>query len=418
MSPASESDTEKSPRVTEKPSRLKALGGKVLLILFGILVGALLAEIMLRVTGFSYPEFYQPDEVRGYALRPNKQGWYMKEGRAYVAINSAGFRDREHTLAKPEGTFRIAVLGDSYPEALQVEMQESFWFILEKKLQECGAFGGKQIEVLNFGVSGYGTAAELLTLRERVWDYSPDLVMLTFTTNNDISDNVRVLKKTNRVPYYVYQGEELKLDDSFKRTKTFRWRQSVVARAGRWFEDHLRLIQAIERAQLKLKIWMASRKAPAAGVMVQSNRPATGQSESELGIDNVVYREPNDAVWEDAWRVTEGLISAMRDEVRDHGAKFLVVTVSNGIQVYPNPAVREGFQRQLGVPDLFYPDRRIENLCRREGIDTLMLAPALQTYADQNRAFLHGFADNLGYGHWNQLGHRVAAEVIAKKMCE
>jgi hypothetical protein len=258
----------------------------------------------------------------------------------------------------------------------------------------------------------------LITLRERVWDYAPDLVILTVTTNNDISDNVRALKKTNRVPYYVYQGDELKLDDSFKRTKTFRWRQSPVARAGRWFEDHLRLVQAIERAQLKLKIWMASKSGPTAGLKVQSNRPATTASENELGIDNVIYREPHDAVWLDAWKVTEALITAMRDEVRDHGAKFLVVTLSNGIQVYPDPAVREGFQRQLGVPDLSYPDRRIENLCRHEGMEVLMLAPELRKYADQNHAFLHGFPGDMGYGHWNQLGHRVAADIIAKEICQ
>lgn len=418
MDPANESDRARDSVGTTKPGRLKALAGKLLLILCGVLVGALLAEIVLRVAGFSYPEFYQPDAARGYALRPGKQGWYMKEGKAFVAINSAGFRDRERTLAKPEGTFRIAVVGDSFPEAFQVEMSEAFWFILEKKLQECGAFGGKQVEVLNFGVSGYGTGQELITLRERVWDYAPDLVMLTFTTNNDISDNVRALKKTNRVPYYVYQGGELKLDDSFKQSKMFRWRQSSLARVGRWFEDHLRLVQAIERAQLKLKIWLASRRSTTAAIQVQSNRPAPVTSENELGVDNVVYREPRDAVWQDAWRVTEGLITAMRDDVSAHGAKFLLVTVSNGIQVYPEPEVRKSFQRQLGVPDLFYPDRRIESLCRRQGIEMIMLAPALQSYADQNRAFLHGFPGDIGYGHWNQLGHRVAAEMIAREMCD
>src|SRR4029078_8121917 len=131
-------------------------------------------------------------------------------------INSAGLRDREHPYAKPPNTFRIAVVGDSYPEAFPVEMQDAFWVLMEKQLQECGAFPGKTIEVINFGVSGYGTAQELITLREQVWKYSPDLVMLTVTTNNDISDNVRVLKKTNRVPYFVFQDGKLTLDDSFK----------------------------------------------------------------------------------------------------------------------------------------------------------------------------------------------------------
>jgi hypothetical protein len=411
-------DSRESPPLEKKPGRVRVLAGKLLMILFGLLIGAVMAEIMLRVAGFSYPEFYQPDETRGYALRPEKEGWYMKEGKAFVKINSAGLRDREHPYPKPANTFRIAMVGDSYPEAFPVEMADAFWVLMEKQLQACGAFSGKTIEVINFGVSGYGTAQELITLREQVWKYSPDLVMLTVTTNNDISDNVRVLKKTNRIPYFVFQDGKLTLDDSFKRTKAFQWRQSAVSRLGRWFEDHLRLVQAVERAQLKLKIWLTAKKATAAFAQANNDRPATAvASEDELGVDNVIYREPADAVWQDAWRVTEGLLLAMRDDVSAHGAKFLVVTLSNGIQVYPNAEVRAGFQKRLGVPDLFYPDRRVADLCRREGIDSIVLAPEMQSYADKNQAMLHGFPGNIGYGHWNQLGHRVAAEIIAREMC-
>lgn len=398
-------------------SRLKTLAGKLLLILIGVFIGALIAEIALRIVGYSYPEFYQPDDTRGYALRPGKEGWYRKEGQAYVRINSDGLRDREHSKAKPAGTFRIAVVGDSYPEALPVSMEESFWALLEKKLQECGAFGGQKIEVVNFGVSGYGTAQELLTLRERVWDYSPDLVMLAITTNNDISDNVRSLKKTNRVPYFIYQDGKLVLDDSFRRTRTFQWRQSGVARFGRWFEDHSRLVQAIEQAHLRFKIWLASRRARSVTTQVRMGGAAPLPSEEELGVDNVVYREPRDAVWEDAWRVTEGLIAMMRGEVGSHGARFLVVTLSNGIQVYPDPHVRQSFLKRVDVSDLFYPDKRIRTVGERESIAVITLAPEMQAYADQNKAFLHGFPGNMGYGHWNQLGHRVASELIAKELC-
>src|SRR3989441_7863444 len=146
-----------------RQSGLRLVAGKLGLILFGLLFGCLIIEIALRVAGFSYPEFYQPDESRGYALRPGMEGWYRKEGQAFVRINSDGLRDREHSKAKSGGTFRIAVLGDSYPEALPVGMEDAFWAVMERKLNECGAFDGKKIEVINFGVSGYGTAQEFIT---------------------------------------------------------------------------------------------------------------------------------------------------------------------------------------------------------------------------------------------------------------
>src|SRR5258705_2765364 len=146
--------------MTPKRSRAKRFFAKLLLVVIGFLLGGMVAEIALRVVGYSYPEFYQLDLTRGYTLRPNAQGWYRKEGEAYVSINGDGLRDQEHSLVKPQATFRIAVLGDSYPEALSVRMEEAFWSVMERKLQEC-APAPRKIEVLNFAVSGYGTAQEL-----------------------------------------------------------------------------------------------------------------------------------------------------------------------------------------------------------------------------------------------------------------
>jgi len=393
---------------------------KLGLILLGLSFGAIAAEITLRIAGYSYPEFYQPDESRGYALRPNMEGRYRKEGDAMVRINGDGLRDRQHALSKPPGTVRIAIIGDSYPEAFPVSMEEAFWSIMEKQLQQCGAFGGKKIEVINFGVSGYGTAQELITLREHVWQYAPDVVMLTVTTNNDLSDNLRVLKKTDEVPYFVYHDGKLALDDSFKESRGFLLRQSLPYRLGRWFKDHSRLIQAINQGHHGFKIWLAARRARQAAASRPANEVGTrneAAASDELGIDNLVYREPSDAVWREAWGVTEALIRQMRDEVATHGARFVVVTLSNGIQVYPDAGARQSFLKRIGATDLFYPDNRIKSLCEGEKIPVVTLAPQLRDYADEHHAFLHGFGGDLGNGHWNQLGHRRAAELLTQRFC-
>ena len=414
-----------------KRSRARKLFAKVLLVLVGFLLGGLVAEIALRIVGYSYPEFYALDQSRGYALRPHAEGWYRKEGEAYVRINSDGLRDQEHSLSKPPDTIRIAVLGDSYPEALSVSLADAFWSVLEKKLQECDFFPGKKIKILNFGVSGYGTAQELLTLREQAWKYSPDIVMLAVTTNNDVTDNLRILKKSDEIPYFVYQANQLKLDDSFKNSRPFRLRQSGISRFGRWLRDHSRVVQAVTQGHHGFKILLSSWRArrsqeaqPPSTSPVRANRngeqkPDQLSRTDELGgADNLVYLEPAEAVWNDAWRVTEGLILEMRNEVTTHGAKFVVVTLSNGPQVLPDPNGRENFKNRLGITNLFYPDDRIKSLAAREGFPVVTLAPELQEFAQHNNAFLHGFGEDIGNGHWNATGHRVAGELIAKKMCE
>jgi hypothetical protein len=108
----------------------------------------------------------------------------------------------------------------------------------------------------------------------------------------------------------------------------------------------------------------------------------------------------------------------MRDEVKEMGARFFVLTVSGPQQVHPDPNTRREFMRSQDLNELFYPDRRIEALCKREKIPILVLAPALQGYAEQNHVFLHGFGEKLGKGHWNELGHGVAGEMITEWLCE
>jgi hypothetical protein len=137
----------------------------------------------------------------------------------------------------------------------------------------------------------------------------------------------------------------------------------------------------------------------------------------EWGIYDQVYQGPTTKVWKEAWRVTEGVLLQMRDEVVQKGARFYVVTLSTGIQVNPDPAKRKAFAKALGVRDLFNPDHRLEGFCQGHHIPILLLGPLFQEYATQHKVYLHGFGRTLGRGHWNQNGHRLAGVTIAKWLC-
>src|SRR5438552_6464522 len=188
---------------------------KATLLIGGTAAGLLALEVIMRLAGFTYPVLYRPDPFCGSALRESAEGWYRGETQNYIWINRAGLRDREHQEAKPAGTFRIAVLGDSYAEAFQVPMERTFWWILQEELSRDSRFASLRFEVINFGVGGYGTAQELQILRHRVWAYSPDMILLAFLTGNDIRNNSRALERDDRIPYFVHQGKDLVLDDRF-----------------------------------------------------------------------------------------------------------------------------------------------------------------------------------------------------------
>jgi hypothetical protein len=253
--------------------------------------------------------------------------------------------------------------------------------------------------VINFGVSGYGTAQELLTLREVAWSYSPDLVLLAFTTGNDISDNWRRLKSATDIPYFTQKNGELILDNSFRQTSSYRWKQALLSTAISSVRDHSRVVQVFLAAQRNFRLWIQSR----------SVTPA-GSSHGGSNTSQPIYSAPSNDDWIGAWDITEKLLSEMNREVRSRGVRFVVVTLSNPEQVLP-------YIRNPADQALFYPDNRIKNLGTREGFEVIVLAPGLQRYAQANNVFLHGFGADLGNGHWNEQGHRIAADYIFDSMC-
>lgn len=380
--------------------------GRLGLLALSTVATAALCELGLRTAGVAYPNFYQPDAYRGWALRPGAAGWWTREGRAYVEINRDGLRDREHRRAKPPGTWRLAVLGDSFAEAMQVERDAAFWVVAERRLTSCPAFAGRTVEALNFGVSGYGTAQELLTLRHVARRYAPDVVLVALFTGNDLRDNLRVLDGNHQRPYLVRRRGGLELDDSFLRSPGYSFRISVP---GRWVYgalDHLRLAQLAKEAKVRLEAQLAG------GV-------GGGEGElDELAFEAPLYRPPETAAWRQAWAVTEAILRRLRDESEAYGARLAVVVLSNPIQVHPDRELRRRACRAAGVADLFYPERRLRAFAAREGIPLLALAPRLAAEVEETGVVLHGFpGEQPGEGHWNVDGHRLAGEAVAAWLC-
>ncbi len=370
----------------------------------------LVGEAALRLAGVSYPNFYRPDADRGWGLRPGASGWWRKEGLAFIRISSAGLRDVEHPPAKPPGHWRVAVLGDSCAEALQVPIEQTFWKLLERQLASCPAAGGRTVEALDFGVAGYGTAQELLTLRRDVWRYQPDAVLLAFYPGNDVRNNVRALEQDPLRPYFtVAAGGRLQLDDAFRRSAGYRFRRSLAGRMVYAAYDHSRMVQLAKQGKGVVDGWIGAAKA---------RRKEEGEALQELGLDNAVYSPPRDDDWRGGWRVTEAMIAAMRAEAAAHRTAFGVVLLTTGMQVHPDARLRAEFQRKLGVADLFYPNRRLADFGAAAGIPVLDLGPPLQELAARDRVFLHGFANTApGEGHWNARGHAAAAPLLAAWLC-
>ncbi len=375
----------------------------------GVLTAALLFEVAVRFTPFAKKHTITFESQRGWDLLPGAEELFTQEGRGHVKINRDGLRDIDHVKQKPPNTFRIAVLGDSFAEADQIDMHDAFWWVMQKRLRACSALATKQVEAINFGVRGYGTAQELFSLRYHGWQYSPDFAVLAVYVGNDIKNNSPRLEPNKCRPFFVERGGQFMLGGPFADSAWFHFR-CMVRYASRYSQVFNVMGDAAMRVRNELRERMQAHPAPA---------PHNGKNRGEWWALNPVYVEPRDPVWDLAWRVTEAEITMVAREAQSHHAGFLAVTLSDAFQVYPDQAVRAAYAKRLGVTDLLYPERRISALGKREGFAVLTLAPMLQHYADENHAYVHGFNDGriAGFEHWNTLGHRLGGELIAGKIC-
>jgi len=367
-----------------------------------------IVEIALRVAGFSHPRFFQPDKSVGAIFRPGTEGWWRSEGNVFVKINDAGFRDLPRTLHKPEDTVRIAVLGDSYAAAMQVDLPETFWNRLEKLLGRCAYLEDSNVEILNFGVSGHGTMQELLMFRHFARHYSPDLVLLAFSSGNDVRNNSKVLERARARPFPVLESGSLTEDMSFVDSPRFQRLSSTTYRIWSGLGDY-RTAQALSFMIRSFRIRTVS----------NAEGAAADQAGNELGINYEVYVEPGAGEWEDAWILTEAVLDQLKTEVEATGANLLLASLSNGIQVHPDPMIREEYSSRIGVDDLFYPDRRVETIAKVLEIPYVLTAFDLAKIAQRENIYIHGF-DNarLGFGHWNENGHDWGARLIAPAVCQ
>ncbi len=165
-----------------------------ILVFFAI---AIIIEIGGQVYSYLNPSYkilpFAPHPVLGWRFIPNSEHimtgnhWYAREFSAKIKINSHGFRDFERTIKKDKNTIRIAILGDSMIAGRQLDFEKTAGQLLEEKLKkEFSAKTGKNFEVLNFGVPGYGIDQMLLNWKHYASKFNPDFVFMYVFEKNYI----------------------------------------------------------------------------------------------------------------------------------------------------------------------------------------------------------------------------------------
>jgi len=297
-----------------------------------------------------------------------------------VSFNSAGMRDREHSFEKRAGTFRILLLGDSFMEALQVPADSMLATLMERDLTRAT---GRPVEVINGGVSGWGTGDELRYLTRYGLAYHPDLVVVAMTLHNDISDNLR------REWYTVHDGVLVDRDPQPKS----------------WFQFKVLELKAFLATRIQLyQLWRRVRH----GREMQQVGQALNSHVVELFT---VPSPPNIAA---GWQLTERLLGAIRDSSKAAGSQMAVVllplryqladtTFANFVKHAEKPPARMG---------MYQPQTMIRRMADSLHVPAVDLLPAFQQWTAAAKPPLYFDRD----GHWNDAGHRLAADLVVQDL--
>jgi hypothetical protein len=370
-------------------------------------------EYGLRLVGVKYDaSFYRLDRNLGYELRPRAEGWNVKEHENYVRISSQGLRDREHAAQRPVDVIRVAIVGDSFSEAREVDQGATYWSVMERELNRLLP-DGPRIEVINFGVDGYGLAQEYWVIKHKIWQYDPQIVIVSGTLHSFILRSRRIFgtkSEEGPVPYYVVRNGVLELDDIATRQQ-----QDFVPPS----QTSISIADLANRSRILSLLNVVRRMvATEAGVLpsrvpghTQVARPPVRDFERE------VLRGPANADFSEAWNIAEDLIRVSQAEVSRHHAEYWLILLDMAPQVDPDAQERAATMRELGIGDLFLADTLLAHFLSNEGILHATPAPEMLTYAEEHHVPLHGFKHRpRNSGHWNEIGHQVAGHLIAQEL--
>jgi hypothetical protein len=166
-----------------------------------LLLAAGIAEIYFRAKGefprnqIRAPIAFVPDV--GFLYQPDSQirwtngmDFWTEQG-----TNSLGFADREPTIPKPPGTFRILLVGDSFVEALQVPLEQKLQTQLVASLSR--RLIDRRFDAVAMGFMGTGQANQLAYMEKFGDRIKPDLVIL-LVVDNDFANNSVILESVRR----------------------------------------------------------------------------------------------------------------------------------------------------------------------------------------------------------------------------
>lgn len=373
---------------------------KLLLVILGLLIAVASLEIFFRFVevkdlwgasrmlfGERLRDCLVKDELLHHKLEPNCSGKIKtKDYTIGIKTNSFGFRDTEPVIPKPEGFYRILILGDSFAEGWGVEVENRFDMIARKLLSSLEFPETEKIppvEIVNTGVRSHSPILHLEYLRNEGLSLNPDMVILLFDMS-DLHDD------------YYYGGWE----------RHRKIKNELNLEAGEYIDEwpqsrRLPTITVLRRSALFSVIYNEVMRRRLNSHKILDTR--------NLSTDISLFAKAEE--WKDfdkVWNLNLANLFLIHDYLASRGIKFAVAVVPRGMYVGSSEwdAGRGVLGIERGVVHKTTPLNIIKGALESRGVVTIDLLKPLRESA--KKPLYHNFD-----GHWTVFGNQVVGEVFA-----
>jgi hypothetical protein len=360
-------------------ARLRALAANLALSLASIVVFLAVCELVVFRVVWPASDVPANDFVDGVVrYAPDQTGiWRVRdEIAAPYRINRQGWNSGigDYAIPRRPGVARIAVVGDSFVEGLQVAYDRS----IGERLAADLAADGRAVEVYRFAISGAPLSQYLQIIEREVAGYRPDWVVVLMV-HNDFDES--------------YKFKAGRYTSSFLKLLVEEGRVVGEIPPLPWRAGMLEGLRRTATARFFLYRWQVRPE-----LLVNLLLP---RAEAAQAANTDIAAVPADAA--NIAAVTDYLFGRIDRAVRGMGARVLLAIDGDRFAMY----------RDSDSPALAL-NRLAADAAARQRIPLIDLEPAFRAdWRSRHRRF-----DFDADGHWNEHGHAVAAAAIAGAMRE
>ena len=378
-------------------NKLKRFSQNLLLLLTTLLVMTIAGELAVRVFSNLSVPLIKRNQKLGKTYRENSTREIMgpeSKQKVQIRINEEGFRTLPRPTAKPSGTIRIAIIGDSQIAAINTREENTMAVLLEDKLNL--QYPQMHWEVFNFGVSGANTAQEFNLYRELVRKYSMDIIVCAYYNGNDFADNSLRLGRSPGIYMDFKEGSD-KLTTLYPAPSR--------KKLSNWLNENSRLY-----------VWQKYFIGDAINNLLASG--AAGKDQKVRDNFLIFVNDPQDDTLAYSWRINEKIIQEFNDSVIADNAFFIFLSIPHGIETtpwqweeYKHMAGGTSYESKINRR---YPEEKLVSIMETHDIDHLFLRSTFEDHLqntsknDPN----HYLAYRKGRAHLNEAGNLLMTKAL------